>query len=295
MTGARRARPRDQELGHEAVVAEVMNIRLYEHSGVPMMTMATVTLRPVSLAISVPVIEEPPGEAAVVHQGGLGVWGVELGGGRVSVHDVGGVLVMLTGVGGALGPPGLPAARLPDILHRGRQGEVGRVGSELWIVVEVMRGVAMVTIHLHRPRGEPGGVAGVVSAVHGVSGVVSPSRAPPPAPGVWVGREGPGWVAPPVILVVVAIHPPEVWIRTGDSVCFSSSHQGSSDSLAVAGLGHSGIELTCNTAIYHHLQTSLNNPHHHQACQTLVGLGQTIAPVHLSLLSQQCLPGPRQS
>ena len=191
MTRARRAWPRHQQLGHEAVMAEVMDIRLYQDSSVPMMmAMVTMTLTPLSLAFSVPVIEEPPGEAAVVHQGGLRGRGVELGRGRVAALGGGvvGVLpVMLPGVGGALGPPGGSAARLPHILHSGRQGQVGGVGSELWLVVEVVRGV--MTIHLHRPRGKPGGVARVVSAVHGVAAVVTPPRAPPPAPGVRVGRE----------------------------------------------------------------------------------------------------------
>ena len=134
MTGARGARPRDQQLGHEAVVAEVMDVRLYQDSGVPMvpmvMTMVTMTLRPLSLAFSVAVIEEPPGEAAVVHQGGLRMWGIELGRGRMRAVmgvEVGVVLVLLPRVGGALGPPGGSAARLPDILHTGRQGEVGGV------------------------------------------------------------------------------------------------------------------------------------------------------------------------
>ena len=133
MAGARGSRPRDQQLGHEAVVAEVMDVRLYQDSGVPMvsmvMTMVTMTLSPLSLAFSVAIIEEPPGEAAVVHQGGLRVRGVELGRGRVRavMGEVGVVLVLLPGVGGALGPPGGPAARLPDILHTGRQGKVGGV------------------------------------------------------------------------------------------------------------------------------------------------------------------------
>ena len=97
-------------------MAEVMDVRLYQDSGVPMvsmvMTMVTMTLRPLSLAFSVAVIEEPPGEAAVVHQGGLRVRGIELGGGRVRavMGEVGVVLVLLPGVGGALGPPGGPAA-----------------------------------------------------------------------------------------------------------------------------------------------------------------------------------------
>ena len=56
-----------------------------------------------------------------------------LGRGRVAVLGggvVGVVLVMLPGVGGALGPPRLAAARLPHILHTGRQGKVGGVGPE---------------------------------------------------------------------------------------------------------------------------------------------------------------------
>ena len=86
MTRARRAWPRHQQLGHEAVMAEVMDIRLYQDSSVPMMmAVVTMTLTPLSLAFSVPVIEEPPGEAAVVHQGRrLGGRAVELWRGRVA-------------------------------------------------------------------------------------------------------------------------------------------------------------------------------------------------------------------
>ena len=269
-----------------------MDIWLYQDSGVPMvMAMVTVTLTPLSLAFSVPVIEEPPGEAAVVHQGGLRGCGVELGRGRVAALGGGvvGVLsVLLPGVGRALGPPGGSAARLPDILHSGRQRQVGGVGSELWLVVEVVRGV--VTIHLHCTRGQPGGVAMVVPAVHRVAAVVTPPRAPPPAPGVRVGREGPGRVPRPVILIVVTKHP----LAEADQdtrLCLLFIIPGGSDSLARARLGHCGIELTCNTAIYHHLQTSLNN--HHQACQT-TRWSWSNNPLS-SLLSQWCLPESRQS
>ena len=263
-----------------------MDIWLYQDSGVPMvMAMVTVTLTPLSLAFSVPVIEEPPGEAAVVHQGGLRGCGVELGRGRVAAlggRVVGVLSVLLPGVGRALGPPGGSAARLPDILHSGRQRQVGGVGSELWLVVEVVRGV--VTIHLHCTRGQPGGVARLVSAVHGVAAVVTPPRAPPPAPGVRVGREGPGRVPRPVILIVVTKHP----LAEADQdtrLCLLFIIPGGSDSLARARLGHCGIELTCNTAIYHHLQTSLNN--HHQACQTTRWSWSNNRPVHLSVC-----PGP---
>ena len=204
-----------------------MDIWLYQDSGVPMvMAMVTVTLTPLSLAFSVPVIEEPPGEAAVVHQGGLRGRGVELGRGRVAALGgwVVGVSVLLPGVGGALGPPGGSAARLPDILHSGRQRQVGRVGSELWLVVEVVRGV--VTIHLHRTGGQPGGVARLVSGVHGVAADVPPPLSPP-APGLRVGREGPGRVTSPVILVIVRVtkHPlAEAEAGSGHGTLFAFHH-----------------------------------------------------------------------
>ena len=152
--------------------------------------------------------------------------------------------------------------------------------------------VEVVTIHLHRPGGQPGGVARVVSAVHGVAAVVTPPGAPPPAPGVRVGRVGPGRVAP-VLLVVVTKHlgvRPDRDQDMDSRLCLVFIIPCSSDSLAGAGPGHFGTELTCNTAIYHH---RLNN--HHQACQNvrpLVGLGQTILePTRVSW----CLPWPRQS
>ena len=221
-----------------------MDIRLYQDSSVPMvsmvMTMAMMTLSPLSLAFSVAVIEEPPGEAAVMHQGGLRGRGVELGRGRVAVVGVVGVvLVLLPGVGGALGPPGGPAARLPDIFHTGRQRQVGGVRPELRLVVEVVRGV--VTIHLHRPGGQPGGVSRVVSAVHGVAAVVTPPGAPPPAPCVRVGRVGPGRVAP-VLLIVVTKH---LGVRPDQDLdtrlCLVFIIPCSSDSLAGAGPGHSAL------------------------------------------------------
>ena len=67
------------------------------------------------------------------------------------------------------------------------------------VVVGVARGVA---VHLNRPRGQPGGVA-MMAAVHGVSSVVTPPGAPPP---VWRGREGPGGVPRPLLLIVVTKH-----------------------------------------------------------------------------------------
>ena len=59
-------------------------------------------------------------------------------------------------LGGALGSPGRAGG--PDIFHRGREGQVGRVGPELWLQVVatmVVVGVVMVV----------GGMVGVV-AVH---------------------------------------------------------------------------------------------------------------------------------
>ena len=59
-------------------------------------------------------------------------------------------------LGGALGSPGRAGG--PDIFHRGREGQVGRVGPELWLQVVasmVVVGVVMVV----------GGMVGLV-AVH---------------------------------------------------------------------------------------------------------------------------------
>ena len=56
-------------------------------------------------------------------------------------------MLSLAGLGGALGSPG--RAGSPDVFHRGREGQVGRVGPELWLQVVasmVVVGVVMVVV-----------------------------------------------------------------------------------------------------------------------------------------------------
>ena len=151
---------------------------------------AVVVPSPSSLSLVLSVVEEPPGEAAVVHQGRrLGGRAVELWRGRVAGR--GGVAGRGAGVGGALGAARGPAAG-PHVLHAGRQRQVGGVGPELWVIVVVGGAVVAGPVQREVAGRQPGGVA-VVAAVHwegllAAAAAVSPGPAhcpaPAPAPGL---------------------------------------------------------------------------------------------------------------
>ena len=63
-------------------------------------------------------------------------------------------------LGGALGSPGRAGG--PDIFHRGREGQVGRVGPELWLQVVA----SMVVVGVMVVGGMVGGGMVGVVAVH---------------------------------------------------------------------------------------------------------------------------------
>ena len=133
---------------------------------------------PPSLSLVLSVVEEPPREAAVVHQGRrLGGRAVELGRGRVPGR--GGVAGRGAGVGGALGAA-RGAAAGPHVLHAGRQRQVGRVGPELGVIVVVGGAVVAGPVQREVAGRQPGGVA-VVAAVHR-EGLLAAAAAVPPGP-----------------------------------------------------------------------------------------------------------------
>ena len=139
---------------------------------------AVVVPSPSSLSLMLSVVEEPPGEAAVVHQGRrLGGRAVELGRGRVAGR--GGVAGRGAGVGGALGAARGPAAG-PHVLHAGRQRQVGGVGPELGVIVVVGGAVVAGPVQREVAGRQPGGVA-VVAAVHW-EGLLAAAAAVPPGP-----------------------------------------------------------------------------------------------------------------
>ena len=73
------------------------------------------------------------------------------------------IMLSLPVLGGALGSPGR-AGSCPHLMFAGREGQVGRVGPELWlqvvavVVLTVVVAVVVVrtTVELNRSSGEPG-------------------------------------------------------------------------------------------------------------------------------------------
>ena len=122
-------------------------------------------------------------------------------------------MLSLAVLGGALGSPGRAGG--PNVFHRGREGQVGRVGPELWlqvgavVVLTVVVAVVVVrtTVDLDRSSGEPG------RRVVGWSGVD------------WVAaveRPGPGGRRPVLLvrrepLVLVAKHLGRLALQTAGS------------------------------------------------------------------------------